>query len=526
MASSDLREELNCSICLNIYSEPVTLKCGHNFCLACIKSVLTTQKGSGAYSCPECRAEFRERPALQRNMKLSNIAERFRSTRSTQSKKTGIFCTYCIHSPAPAIKSCLLCEAYLCDNHVMVHSKSPEHVLTDPTTSLCNRKCSVHKEVLKYYCPEDAVCICVSCCVLGEHRGHQVELLNEATEKKKRRLRNILENLTSKQEQAHKRIQNLQEHRRDVQDKAAVVSDQVTDFFTDIREQLDVLEKRVLCEISKQEEQVLLHVSDLIQQLEIKKEELMGKMHQIEMLCNITDPLTVLQGRESDYNEHKYHKDRERDDRDMAAVGDLDDVLISVTLNRALADIVSDAERKRGLFIQEARDILLDINTAHSNIAVSSDLKSLSRSDRKQSHRPARGRFKFYFQILSIRSFSTGQSYWEVETSQTGGWKIGVAFPSIEKKGDQSWLGNNKKSWCLYKYNKEFSVIHNSNINPLTIEAHCQRIGIFLDYEAGRLSFYVLSEPIKHLHTFTSTFTEPLYAAFYVRDSGWVRIMS
>ncbi|CAI9623681.1 unnamed protein product, partial [Staurois parvus] len=131
MASANLRAELECPICLNIYTDPVMLGCGHNYCRGCIDRVLDTQEGSGGYSCPECREKFQERPALQKNRKLRNIVENFLSTQP-EPEESGVFCTYCIHAPVPAVKSCLHCEASLCINHLKVHSKSPEHILSDP----------------------------------------------------------------------------------------------------------------------------------------------------------------------------------------------------------------------------------------------------------------------------------------------------------------------------------------------------------------------------------------------------------
>ncbi|XP_077330230.1 E3 ubiquitin/ISG15 ligase TRIM25-like [Lithobates pipiens] len=146
MASGDLRAELECSVCLNIYTDPVMLRCGHNFCRVCIDGVVETQRGSGGYSCPECREKFPDRPALQKNMKLRNIAETFLSPQQNQEESV-VFCTYCVDSPVPAVRSCLLCEVSLCDKHLRVHKKSPEHVLCDPTFSMESRKCSVHKEI-------------------------------------------------------------------------------------------------------------------------------------------------------------------------------------------------------------------------------------------------------------------------------------------------------------------------------------------------------------------------------------------
>ncbi|XP_073506257.1 E3 ubiquitin/ISG15 ligase TRIM25-like [Phyllobates terribilis] len=209
MASADLRDELLCSICLRTYTDPVMLRCGHNFCRMCIDQALDTQDESGVYSCPDCREEFRKRPALMRNFALCNIVKNFRHTESPQEEITWICCTYCVDSPVPAVRSCLHCEASLCDKHLRSHSKSPEHVLSDPSTSLEKRKCSVHKKILEYYCAEDAACICVSCSLVGEHRGHQVELLDEASEKRKKKLSINLQKLITQREETKERVRSL-----------------------------------------------------------------------------------------------------------------------------------------------------------------------------------------------------------------------------------------------------------------------------------------------------------------------------
>uniref|UniRef100_A0A8C5QR77 Uncharacterized protein n=1 Tax=Leptobrachium leishanense TaxID=445787 RepID=A0A8C5QR77_9ANUR len=405
----------------------------------------------------------------------------------------------------------------------------PEHVLTEPTTSLENRKCSVHKKVLEYYCCEDATCICVSCSLAGEHRGHQVEILNEASEKKKEKLRNILQKLTSLREEAEKRVQNLEELRRQVQGKAAGVTERVTALIRDIRKQLEALEKRVLSEISRQEEQVSLRVSDIIRQLEIKKEELSRKMGDIEELCDMTDPVIVLQRRESDRDDYcDTEEDTERRDIKVHDAGDLDVGLISVTLHSGLAGIVTGITRRRHMLldVNTASDMLLDVNTAGKNVSVSEDLKTVSRSEIIQRRPETPERFQDYSQVLSSRSFSSGRHYWEVEGSETGGWwRVGMTYPSIKRRGDQSLIGNNNKSWCLEKLYSKYYMLHDSKRIQFPHPPSCYRLGIFLDYEAGRLSFYELYDPIRHLHTFTAAFTEPLHAGFGVyEDNSWVRI--
>ncbi|XP_068091097.1 E3 ubiquitin/ISG15 ligase TRIM25-like [Hyperolius riggenbachi] len=512
MASADLRKELDCSICLSIYTDPVTLRCGHNFCRLCIDQVLDTQKGAGVYSCPECREEFQERPALQRNITLCNIVESFRSAQPDQ-EETGVFCTYCIHSPVPAVMSCLHCEASLCDNHLRVHSKSPEHVLCDPTTSLENRKCSVHKKILEYYCLADAACICVSCSLAGDHKGHNVETLNEASEKKKQKLRNELQELITKTEETEKEVQSLQENKRKVHEKSSGVTERVTALFRDLRRQLDNLEKRVLREVSRQEEQLSLPLADFIQQLEIKKAELSRKMCHIEELCNMTDPLTVLQ--ESHTGDLCDTEEGDKEDRERHDGRDLDVALISHTLHTGLSDIIAGVTG--GCNIQEATDILLDINTAHNYLHISDDMKIVSSSDISQNRPETPERFQTYTQVLSRQSFSSGRHYWEVDVRKSEVWAVGMCYPSIARRGEQSEIGYNNKSWCLYRYNNHCGVIHDSIEIQLPDTVSSNRVGIYLDYEAGQLSFYDLCIPIRRLHTFTANFTtQPLHAALWV----------
>ncbi|XP_075702721.1 E3 ubiquitin/ISG15 ligase TRIM25-like [Rhinoderma darwinii] len=518
MASTDLLEELNCSICLGIYTDPATLRCGHNFCRECIENVLDTQEGSGEYSCPECREYFQERPPLRKNTTLSNIAQCFLSTQPIETQAQ-IFCTYCIHSSVPAIKSCLLCEASLCKCHLDVHSKSPEHVLAEPTTNLESKKCSVHKKILEYYCLKDATFICVSCRLDGDHKGHKIKTMKEVSEEKKERLRQILSSLTPKSKETERSIQKLQEHKRKVQKKVDREIDKARKLFKDIRRRLEDEEKKVFSEIYRQGDQVSLSVTQLLKQLEIKKEELSNKMDHVTKLCNMANPFDVLQELQS--NTEIFDTRDDKIDRKMLHdVGDLDEGQISKTLDTGLSNFVTGV--KTQTHVQEASVITLDVNTASEDIDISGDLSTISSSEIKQYHPQ---RFEYYPQVLSTKSFSSGRHCWEVETSESGNWRIGVSYANIERRGDHSYFGDNYKSWCLRRYNMNlYSVLHDSKEMPINHKVSGQRLRICLDYEAGQLSFFELTNPETHLYTFTATFTEPVHAAFCVWDD-WVRIL-
>ncbi|XP_040212166.1 E3 ubiquitin-protein ligase TRIM39-like [Rana temporaria] len=516
MASAALGDELSCSICLNLYTELEPLRCGHNFCRDCIVTALDTQEGSGVYSCPECTMEDVERPPMKKKRKLCNIVEKFRSTQQKE-EKSEILCTYCVDSPVGAVKSCLQCENSMCDKHLTAHNKTMDHVLMEPTSSFRSKKCSIHKKLLEYYCSEDAVCLCVSCCLVGKHKGHEVELLEEALEKKKEKLRNFREKLTTSKETTEKKILNLQDQKRKAQEKADDEKKRVTDLYEDIRRQLEVQEQRVQSEISRQEEEVSFSVTHLTKQLEIQKDELSRKIGHIEKLCNMTDPISVLQDQESDTGDQNVEE---------SSVHDLDDFMISLVLHKSITDLITNMQLKNNLYTQDGTDLLLDKKTAGDFVALSDDLRTASKSETEMVKPELPQRFTEYSQVMSIKGFSHGRHYWEVEVGDCGFWDVAVCYPSIERDGDESCIGYNNKSWSFCIDENEYGYLHDSQYQKINLKSPVKRLGIYLDYEDGRLSFYQLSDPIRHLHTFTTTFTEPLHAAFYLNKGAWVKLVS
>ncbi|XP_072279081.1 E3 ubiquitin/ISG15 ligase TRIM25-like [Pyxicephalus adspersus] len=536
MALADTSDDLNCSVCLNIYTDPVNLRCGHSYCRECIEKALDEQTGSGVYKCPRCRKEFQDRPALHPNLDLRNIADRVRS--QAAQKECGIFCTYCIHSLVPAVKSCLLCEAALCDNHLSVHIKSPEHVLTEPTRSLRNRKCSVHNKILEFYCTEDCSCVCVNCRLDGDHIGHRVQTLAEASEQKLDKLRQVQERLSSQRVETEKRVHKLQEHGSKVREMAASLLVRVTALFRDIKRQLQDLERRVLGEISRQEEKISHSVSHLIEKLDIRKNELFAKILYIEEMCNMEDPVTVLHEKES--ADFGIPREEEANERQTEDVGYLDEDLISLTIRKGLSNAISatgtlragacdtptgsettinlkDLGRMTPANSQAASDLLLDETTAGNQMNISEDLKAISWTMRPLNRPMTSQRFQ-YNQVLSVRGFSLGRYYWDVESSSTGDWRIGVAYASMLRRGEHSFIGYNKESWCLRRCNNTYSVWHDNKSLTLPPKPSSNKLRVHLEYEDGQLAFYELSERIRHLYTFTSKFNEPLHAAFYVSE--------
>ncbi|XP_056406340.1 E3 ubiquitin/ISG15 ligase TRIM25-like [Hyla sarda] len=430
-------------------------------------------------------------------------------------------CTFC-DSPVVAVKTCLLCEAFMCKDHLEVHSRSSSHVLSDPTTSLKKEKCSVHNEIFRYFCSEDGVCLCVSCCMDSAHRDHQLEPLLVAYEKLKDSLKSILEKWTRNEIDADLELKNLQKEKMRIQEKKEGVMRNVASLFQDVHRRLEALEKQVLGEVFQQVKMISQMVSQRIQQVEKKKTELSEKISQLETLSKTADVVTLLQqggswcaGGLPDMEDiggtikQRYGE--------LQAPSDLDEGLISVTLYHGLSDIIASA--KGMLYVREASDLSFNVNTAGEHLDITGTQKTLRTSYKKINRPKLSERFQ-YSQVLSTRSFSSGRHYWEVETGQCGNWRVGVCYPSMDRRGDQSYIGHNRKSWCIGGCNRLYTVMHNERTTHLPQKsAASKKLGLYLDYEAGQLSFYELGDTIKNLYTFMATFTEPLHAAFGVWNS-------
>ncbi|XP_071375873.1 stonustoxin subunit beta-like, partial [Centroberyx affinis] len=165
-----------------------------------------------------------------------------------------------------------------------------------------------------------------------------------------------------------------------------------------------------------------------------------------------------------------------------------------------------------------ACELTLDPNTANRNLSLSEDNRKVILMKEEQPYPDHPERFDYRYQVL-CRNGLTGRCYWEVEWEE---WVyIGVAYRGIRRRGegDDCWLGWNDKSWSLFCSDESYSAFHNNIRTDIRISSSdSDRVGVYLDWSAGTLSFYrVSSDTLIHLHTFHSTFTKPLYPGFGFR---------
>uniref|UniRef100_A0A3B4CN94 B30.2/SPRY domain-containing protein n=1 Tax=Pygocentrus nattereri TaxID=42514 RepID=A0A3B4CN94_PYGNA len=165
-------------------------------------------------------------------------------------------------------------------------------------------------------------------------------------------------------------------------------------------------------------------------------------------------------------------------------------------------------------------DFTLDPNTANRSLSLSDGNRKVERV-RFHSYPDHPERFDVWPQVLCRESL-TGRCYWEAECSATV--EIAVTYKSIRRKGDSAdcVFGWNEKSWILICSDDSYSVCHNNNKTELSARPSSERVGVYVDCPAGSLSFYSVSDDqtLTHLHTFSTTFTEPLCTGFTVWISG------
>ncbi|XP_029910121.1 LOW QUALITY PROTEIN: NACHT, LRR and PYD domains-containing protein 12-like, partial [Myripristis murdjan] len=170
-------------------------------------------------------------------------------------------------------------------------------------------------------------------------------------------------------------------------------------------------------------------------------------------------------------------------------------------------------------------ELKLDKNTANRHLVLSEDNRKVTRVRQEQPYPDHPERFDNWEQILCSDGL-TGRCYWEVERE---GWvDIALTYRGISRRGDSDacGLGCNKNSWSLFCSDGGFSACHNDRTTSIPApSSSSNRVAVYLDWPAGSLSFYsVSSDTLIHLHTFSSTFTEPLYLGFRVWSASSVSL--
>ncbi|XP_053812374.1 E3 ubiquitin-protein ligase Midline-1-like isoform X5 [Vidua chalybeata] len=299
--AGSLEAELTCPICLELYEEPMSLSCGHNFCRPCIEEALYSQC---LWTCPTCMADLGVTLELQSNFKLGNIVEAFKATTSkgqqarreslqqdegAEKEKTDVVpCEQCLDGPQPAVKTCLICEASLCQAHLSKHNARDfhqEHILVEVGTGKAEeRRCRDHGKLLECYCLREERCICVLCSVAGDHKGHEVITMKEGHDEELVKLSNTMTDLQESKSDLVTALEELQESENQIKNNAKTLTADLKQLFKTIKAELDKKQRMILSDIQSYEEEDLAVVANTRKEMEQKRDQAEQNLQALQMI--------------------------------------------------------------------------------------------------------------------------------------------------------------------------------------------------------------------------------------------------
>uniref|UniRef100_A0A668AFE7 Uncharacterized protein n=1 Tax=Myripristis murdjan TaxID=586833 RepID=A0A668AFE7_9TELE len=450
-------DQFLCSICLDVFTDPVSTPCGHNFCKTCITQHWDV---STQCQCPVCKEVFKQRPELRSDQRCAKPAE--------------VPCDVCTGTKLKALKSCLVCLASYCETHLEPHQRIPglkTHQLIDPVDNLEGRMCKKHDAPLQLFCKTDQMCVCLLC-TFSDHKSHEIVPLKEEYEGKKAELGQTEAEI---QQMIQKRRVKIQEIKRSV-------------------------------ELSRED------AEGFIEELQQEISELMRRSSEVEQLSHTEDHLHLLQSFPSlsapphtkNWTEVRVHHSS-YEGSVSRAVAQLEE-----TLSKEMKKLL-EAELKRVQHFEV--DVTLDPDTANPKLILSDDGKQVKHGDVRKNLPDNPERFSSCPCVLGKQSFSSGRFYYEVQVKGKTKWNLGVASGLIERKENIP-LRPKNGFWTIWLRNKnEYEALADSDV-CLSLKSPPQKVGVFVDYEEGLVSFYDV-DAAALIYSFTDCgFTEKLLPYF------------
>ncbi|XP_068579385.1 E3 ubiquitin-protein ligase TRIM39-like isoform X1 [Cebidichthys violaceus] len=514
-------DQFLCSICQEVFTDPVTIPCGHNFCKTCITQHWNVNV---PYQCPYCNKAFKTRPELLVNTFISEMAAQFRqsaqqktssSSSEQQAAKPGeVPCDVCTGTKLKAMKSCLVCLVSYCETHLEPHlttSGLKRHQLIDPVENLEDRMCMEHDKLLELFCKTDQMCVCMLCTVL-DHKNHDVVPLKEEYEGKKAELGKTEAEV---QQMIQKRQLKIQEIKHSVElseeDGDREIADGVQ-VFTALMKSVESKLNELIDTIKEKQRKTEKQAEGFIKELEQEISELKKRSTEVEQLSRSEDHLHLLQSFRT-LNTAPPTKNwtgvrvspPSHEGTVVRALNQLEE-----TLSEQMKKLF-EVELKR--VQQSAVDVRLDPDTANPELILSDDGKQVKHGDEEQDFPDNPERFDRYLNVLSNQSFSSGRFYYEVQVKEKTEWSLGVARELINRKGEIT-LSPQNGYWTIGLINENVYIALTNPPVRLSLKSQLQKVGVFVDYEEGLVSFHDV-DAAALIYSFTGCcFTEKLYPLF------------
>ncbi|XP_043923944.1 zinc-binding protein A33-like [Protopterus annectens] len=473
----ELAEDLLCSVCLDLFEEAVILECGHSFCKSCIDKAWDSEKMP---SCPECREVFSSKKYTV-NRQLCKIVES--SQRSQQYEKEEI-----------------------------LNQEQKSHNLP------VSHECTEHKEALKVFCQDDGCLVCVMCVISSKHKGHTFLPIPEATSMFQDKMKNTVSSLEVKMKRLKESQNKQEENISGIKDEAQSLEQHITSEFDKLRQFLQDKEQQLIQQLKEEAAGILGNMTKNLEKIEEMKEAIQSYKSIIESTLQQEDSVLFLKGITDEIQriikglEEEEMKEKTKNETKGVFNAELVSGSLSLGVHRGPLQYRIWKEML-SVINTGLSHLTLDPNTAHPGLTLSKDLTSVTHRSIKLQLSDNPKRYDSHLCVLGSQGFTSGRHYWEVEVGCKTFCDLGVTKESSNRKGivgmdpkDGYWVINplTKIYWSLDLSHQ----LLDPNVKP-------EKIGVYLDYEGGQLSFYN-ADNMSHIYTFTDTFTERLYPYFCI----------
>ncbi|CAN9509685.1 unnamed protein product [Ophioblennius macclurei] len=621
-------EQVHCSICLDVFTNPVSIPCGHNFCQNCI---LGYWKTSPLYQCPMCKKSFCKRPDISVNTVLREIAEQFKEIRVKSAETKGdeeqgeekakkwtmerkkkedeerllekdqkkqvleelkqkqeeerarakekegekkpshedlpplipptapprsspplssqataacppplpqtspppspqtsasslspspslllweeVLCDVCLGDGRPkAVKSCLVCLTSYCEEHLKSHTaRFTKHKLMEPVANMADRMCPKHERLLELFCKKDQTCVCVLC-TETDHRAHYtVPVEREWTDKKAQLKKTGID----VQQMIQERVKKVEELKNSVEMNKASAKREIEEsmqVFSELVRSIKKAQSELVLVIGEKQRQTEKRAEGLIAHLEQEISELKRRNTDLENVAR-TDHIHFLKSFPSlstiptvrDWSDTRVPTD--------TCVGLIRKSVskLEETLNEMI-DKLSDSEIKK--LLKYTVDVTLDPDTANPWLQLSQDRHQVRHLGAWQDLPDNPVRFDTVVIVLGRDGFTSGRHYWEVQVGDKDDWYVGVARASVNRKGRIS-VSAAQGYYALAMKKGQGYRVSTSPPLLLSVDTRLKRVGVYVDYEEGHVSFYDVNART-HIYTLEDTFSEKMFPFFYL----------
>ncbi|XP_046873698.1 E3 ubiquitin-protein ligase TRIM39-like [Hypomesus transpacificus] len=512
-------EQFLCSICLDVFNDPVSTPCGHNYCKACITHYWDV---SDVYQCPVCKERFNKRPDLRVNTTLRELVEEFnmsmRWKKGYHAKPGEVCCDVCIGTKLKALKSCLVCLASYCETHLEPHQRVAalkKHKLIDPVENLEDRMCQKHDKLFELFCRTDQTCVCLMC-VNTDHQAHVAVPIEEESRKRKAKMAVMMAEMNQMIKIRSRNVVEIQ-HSLEISRKDA--HENIFDCrkaFTTLLRTIERSQAEVIEKIKEKQKAAEKKAEGFIKDLEQEITELQKKSSKLEKLSNTEDHLHLLQSFPSlstpehikDWSEISVHSDVNKGILETAVSQ------LMKSLNEEMETFLENTTR---LVQRYEVDVTLDPDTAHPKLILSEDGKQVKHGN-LWNKLPDRGsnkqRFNRSLIVLGKQGFSSGRFYYEVQVEGKTKWDLGVARETVNRMSTVT-LNPVDGYWTLLSLRNQNE--YTANAGPgvsISLRQKPQKVGLFVDCAKGLVSFYDV-EARSHIYSYTGcTFKGKLYPLF------------